>query len=254
MTGDDLKRLQDNFLATSKKILLADGNLRPVAFIVTLAKHIDKLRESSWGVEFIGPQPMCVRDDQDDRIATLILPLVMSWKSLYHAILDVFPTTRDIMPGMITLGESVPGVEDPYETVVQAFLRATNMKQKDVAAAVIREICGKVDAFACILHSEAWYRTVAPTESVDQIYKDAPKSLGQDTKSVEVIVSTMETYNFARMLTMPIERELSPEPSDRGGGKILGFGTMVEHLDSPDGDYVLRGRMARFLKPLPEAS
>lgn len=70
----------------------------------------------------------------------------------------------------------------------------------------------------------------------------APKGLGQDMKSVEVVFSSMETHDFSRMITVPIHRE----PSEtRDGGKILGFGDPTDNEDGEHG-----GRMAGFLKPM----
>lgn len=242
MTGDDLRRMQDNFLETSKTILLESSRLRPIGFIITMHKHVDKLFESGWGIEFLDPKA-CLRDVHDDAVATLILDLAMDWKKLYHAVLNVFPQTRSVLPQMIGLGESI-AVDDAYMRVMRAFLRATEMDEKDIIAATMRQICGQVDAFASIFHSEAWLRNVEPSETVDQIRKNAPKSLGQDTKSVEVVISSMETYAFSRMIAVPIHRKPS---KTRDGGKVLGFGT-------PSETCVLEGRMAGFLKPLPEAS
>lgn len=252
MTGDDLKRAQDGFLKTSKKILLEDGRLRPVGFVITLHKHVDKLFESGWGLEFIDPKA-CVRDAGDDTIATLILDLAMDYKRLYHAILNVFPKTRDVLPQVLKLGEMVK-VDDPYKHVMRPFLQHMQMDEKDVVAATMRHVCDKIDAFACVMQSEAWMRAVSPTENVDQIYKDSPEGLGQDKKSIEVVASSMETYDFARMLIVPIRRAPSKVSKKRDGGKILGFGDQTEAIDSPDNNNVLQGRLMRFLKPLPEAS
>ena len=242
MTGEDLRRVQDNFLATAKKILLEEGHLRPVGFVVTLRKHVDKLLESGYGVEFLDRRE-CLRDAQDDRVFILVVDLAMNWKRLYHAVLNVFPQTRDVMPKMLAFGESI-SVDDAYKRVTRAFLRATELDEKDVVSATMRQICDKVDAFACILHSEAWMRLVGPSETPDQIRANAPGGLGQDAKSVEVVVSSMETHDFARLITMPIHRESS---KTRDGGKVLGFGEPYE-------DGKLAGRLVGFLKPLPEAS
>src|SRR5262245_13998881 len=113
MTGDDLKRMQDNFLKTAKQFLLEDGRLRPVSFIITLRKHVDKLFESGWGIEFIDPKA-CLHDTEDDKIASIVLNLAMDWKQLYHAVLNVFPETQNVLPGMIALGKSI-NVDDAYK-------------------------------------------------------------------------------------------------------------------------------------------
>lgn len=250
MTGEDLKRLQDSFLENAKKILLEDGRLQPIGFVVTLHKHVDKLLKTGWGVEFLDPKE-CLRD-AGDGVATLIVNLLMDWKRLYHAVLNVFPQTRDILPRLLTLGEVI-GADDPYMRLMRPFLKATQMHEKDVIAATMRHICGQVDAFACILHSEAWLRKIdRRTENAEQITKEADaKGLAQDQKSIEVIFSSMETYDFARMLTVPVHREPSEE---RDAGKVLGFGEPTEALDTPKDNNRLEGRLVRFLKPLKDAS
>ena len=252
MTGDDLKRMQDGFLGISKQILLEEGRLRPVGFVVTLHKHVDKLFESGWGLEFIDPKA-CLRDVEDDSVTTLIVDLTMDWKRLYHATLNVLPQTRSTLPDMIALGASV-GVNDVYKRVMRPFLSVTQLDEKDIIAATMRQICDKVDAFASIFHSEAWLRMVESTENVDEIRKNAPKSLGQDMKSVEIVMSAMETYDFTRMITVPVQRKASKNPNKRDEGKVLGFGKQTERLDTPGDKNVLKGRMVRFLKPLKEAS
>jgi hypothetical protein len=61
----------------------------------------------------------------------------------------------------------------------------------------------------------------------------------------------METHDFARMLTVPIRREGG---TSRGTGTIVGFGELIEGLDTPDNGDVVDGRLTRFLKPLAVAS
>lgn len=253
MTGDDLKRLQDNFLGTAKAILLDDRHLHMMGFVVTLRKHVDKLFESGYGLEFLDPKD-CLREGSGDgdEVATLIVDLPTDYKKLYHAVMNVFPQTKDVLPRMIELGKSI-GVEDAYTSAMNAFLRSTQLEEKDIVAAVMRQICDKVDAFASIMQSEAWMRIVdSSKESVDDVYKNAPGGLKNDAKSVEVIVSSMETHDFARMLAVPIQRK--PSKKQRGGGKVLGFGKPHETVDTPDNTQVLQGRLMRFLKPLPAAS
>jgi hypothetical protein len=235
--------MQDGFLETSKKLLLEQDRLRPVGFVITLHKHVDKFLESGWGLEFIDPKA-CLRDAKDDNAAALIVDLAMDWKRLYHAVLNVWPQTRDVLPAMIELGKGID-VDDAYMRVMRAFLKATEMEEKDIISATMRQICDKANAFASIMHSEAWLRVVDTTsETVDDIYKNAPEGLGQDEKSIEVVFSSMQTYDFSRLITVPIHREPS---ATRDGGKVFGFGKPTE---SEPGE----GRMANFLKPLTEAS
>lgn len=246
MTGDDLKRMQDGFLEGAKAILRKHGKLHMVGFVVTLHKHVEKLFDNGWGVEFLDPKE-CVRDAKDDSVAAIVVNLALDWKRMYHAVLNVFPKTRGVLPQMLALGEMVK-VDDPYKRVMRPFLNHTGMDEKDVVAATMRHICDKVEAFASIFQSEAWLRT-ATAEERDQI----PESLADDEKSVEVVISSMETREFVRMLTVPIEREparSSKKAKKRDGGKVVGFGDLVECLDAMDGTDHLEGRMVRFLKPL----
>lgn len=249
MTGDDLKRMQDGFIAQAKKLLLKDAHLRPVGFVITLHKHVDKIFESGWGVEFIDPKA-CLRDPQDDNIAILLLDLAMDWKRLYHAILNVYPQTQGILPGLLAMGKKIVG-DEAHMRVTRAFLSASELEDKDVMAATMCQICDKVDAFACVMQSEAWLRMAGPSEDAEEIRKSAAKGLGQDKKSVEVIFNAMETHDFARMITTPVHREPS---KNRDDGKVLGFGEPLETLDAPGGGNVIGGRFTRFLKPLKDAS
>jgi hypothetical protein len=248
VTGDDLKRMQGHFLEGGKTILLDAGRLRPVGFVITLHKHLDKLFESGWGIEFIDPKS-CLRGERGDDSAVLILDLLMDWKRMYHAVLNVFPQTRDVLPPMITLAETID-VDNPYMRVMRPFLTHTQMDEKDIIAATMRHVCGQVDAFACIMQSEAWMRFVDPSEDVDKI----SARLGDDQKSVEVVISSMETYEFARLITVPVHRKVSSRSKKRDEGKVISFGESTERLDTPDDTNVAEGRFVRFLKPLETAS
>lgn len=246
MTGDDLKRMQDSFIEGSKQLLLKHGSLSHVGFVITLHKHVDKLFESGYGVEFIDPKS-CLRDTQDDSVTTLIIDLSMDWKKLYHAVLTVFPKTQNILPELLALGAGI-NIDDPYMRVMRPFMSATQLDEKDIMAATMRQICDKVDAFASLFHSEAWQLSGSGDRD------NLPDDLSTDPRSIEVIISTMETYEFARMVTVPIQRKPSKTKTKRDGGKIVGFGKPVECVDRADGERVLEGRMARFLKPLEVAS
>ena len=251
MTGEDLKRMQDGFLEGGKTILRESGRLHPIGFIVTLHKHVDKIFESGWGLEIIDPKT-CVLDGQDDKVATLIIDLLMDWKRLYHAVLNVFPQTRDVLPQMIALGEEI-AVDDAYKRVMRAFLSATKLDEKDIIAATMRKICGEVDAFASIMQSEAWLRVVDPADAAT-IEEAERKGLAQDTKAVEVLLSSMETYDFTRMLTLPIQREATRAAKQRDEGQVIGFGERFEGLDTPADTNAADGRFVRFLKPLAVSS
>lgn len=244
MTGEDLKRMQDNMLEGAKTILRESGRFRPVGFVITRHKHIEKLLETGWGVEMIDPKA-CVRDTKDDTIATLILDLLMDPKRLYHAVLNVFPQTRDVLPQLIAIGEAAK-VDDPYKRVMRPFLHVTKLDEKDIVAAVMRQVCEKVDAFASIMQSEAWLRVVDSTEDRNKI----PDRLGDDQKSTEVIISTMETHDFVRMVTIPIQRQATEGSAKRDEGPVVGFGAPDELIDGPNDAHELKGRLVRFLKPL----
>lgn len=242
MTEDDLRRMQDGFLEGSKKILLKRRHIGPVGFVITYHKHLEKLFESGYGIEFIDPKE-CVRDEKDDAVAALIIDLGMNWKKLYHAVLNVFPKTQSILPTLLALGAQMIEGGDPYKRLMEPFLKATQLDEKDIIAATMRQICDKAEAFASIFHSEAWQRSVGPDEKREDVAAD----LGTDDKSIEVLISTMETHSFARMITVPVHRESSKKKRD--GGKVEGFGEPIELIDRPDSNDKLEGRMVRFLKP-----
>ena len=244
MTGEDLKRMQDGFLEGAKAILKEHGRIHPVGFVITRHKHIEKLLETGWGVEMIDPKAH-VRDAKDDTVATLILDLRMDPKRLYHAVLNVYPQTRGVLPQLLAIGEDAK-VDNPYKSVMRSFLHVAKLDEKDIIADVMQQVCEKVDAFASIMQSEAWLRVVDPTEDRNKI----PDRLGDDQKSVEVIISTMETYDFVRMVTVPVQRQASEGSAKRDEGPVVGFGDPDELFDSPSDTNVLKGRLVRFLKPL----
>jgi len=247
MTGDDLKRLQDTFFSGGQAILRAHARLAPIGFIVTMSKHVDKLFEHGWAMEILD-RKMCMRDPKDDAIATLIVDLSMDWKKLYHSICILSPQAKGVLEPMINLAKSI-AVDDPYKRVVRPFLERTNTHTKDVMAATMRHICDHVDAFASIFQCEVWFRSVDGTKENEA---DVPRDLSGDAKAIEAVYSTMETYEFTRMLTLPIHRE--PSEKARDEGKVIGFGDLKEDVDTVDNGTVTGGRFTGFLKPLSEAS
>jgi hypothetical protein len=251
VTGDDLKHMQDGFLDAAKKIIRT-GRVRPVSFIVTMHHHLDKLAGTGWGVEFIDFKS-CLRDDNNDKIAVLILDMLLDWKRLYFALIELMPKAGPVLEPMLDLANQAR-VDDPYMRVMRPFLAHMQMEEKDIVAGVVQQICGKLDAFASIVQSEAWMRHIdTATETVDEIYKNSPGGLGGDQKSVEVIVSMMETYEFSRMVTVPIVRSEKKSAQKRDGGKVTGFGGHVEHV-VPFDEKGTGGRFDRMLKPLSVAS
>lgn len=245
MTGDDLKLLQDQFLEGGKQILRERGHLGTVGFVVTLHKHVEKLLESGWGAEFIGnPKDVFVRLD-DDRVVALVLDMTMDWKRLYHAVLELYPKMREILPALIEAANQAQ-VDDPYKRVVRPFLKAAQLDEKDIVAGTMRQVCEKVDAFACIMQCEAWFYEVDPSVPGDQL----PDDLSTDAKSVEVIFSSMETRDFARLLKTLIRRAPSDDPATRDAGVVVDFGERIEMLISPEEQVAVSGRFMNFLKPL----
>ena len=102
------------------------------------------------------------------------------------------------------------------------------------------------------MQSEAWLRVVDPSDKA-AIERAEREGLGQDSKSVEVIISSMETYEITRLLALPIQRETAPRGKNRDEGKVTGFGEMTERLDTPANMHA-SDRFVRFLKPLEVAS
>jgi len=246
MTGDDLKRMQDSFLEVPRELLLKHGHMDPTGYVVTLHRHLDRLFESGYAAEFIDPAK-CLRDSKDDTIVTLVIDLSMTWKKLYHAVLTVFPQTQGMLPGLLALGAEIE-VDDPYKRVMRPFLEAARLDEKDIIAALMRQICDKVAAFASLFYSEAWLCVVEPGKNCDEI----PAGLGKDAKSVEVLISVLETHEFARMITVPVLRV--PSKKKRDGGKVKGFGELIEKIVVPGDSNKLEERLMRFLKPLGVAS
>jgi hypothetical protein len=172
----------------------------------------------------------------------------MNWERLYRTVLNVYPKTRDVLPQLLMFGQAM-GVDPDaaYMHVMRPFLAHTGLDEKDVVAATMRQICEKVEAFACIFQSEAWQRSYEERA-------DIPDDLSEDAQSVEVVISSMETHDFARMITVPIQRKRPRHTKERDAGKIVGFGDAIECVDSAGDKNVLQGRLVRFLKPLEASS
>lgn len=247
MTGEDLKRIQDTFFTGGQAILRTHSRLAPIGFIITMSKHVDKLFEHGWALEILD-RKACLRDPKDDAIATLIVDLSMNYKKLYHSICILSPQAKIVLESVFQLAKSME-IQDPYKHIVRPYLEHTKTHSKDVMAATMRHICGHVDAFASIFQCEAWFRTV---DTFKEDESKVPRDLGNDAQAIEAVYSTMETYEFTRMLTLPIKRE--PSNKGRDAGNVIGFGDLIEGVDAIDNGNVTSGRFTGFLKPLGVAS
>lgn len=237
MNADDLKHLQDTFVDGARDLLREHGRLRPIGFVVTLEAHVAEARTRGV-LDFIAANAtLGVRDG----VATIVLDLFMDPQKLYHAVLAAFPKTREFLPELLAIGQKA-GVDYPYLRVIRPVMRHAGLEVKDIIAETMRYVCNELDAFACIMQSEAWLRVV---DTQREKLADVPTRLGEDQKSTEVIVSMMETHDFSRMVTVPIHREAG---KTRDTGKVTGFGEALADVETD----VRKsgGRFSQFLKPL----
>ena len=250
MTDDDLKHMQDSHFETAKGIMASGEPVLPVGFVMTTRANIDKMHESGWGIEFVDPKDVIIHNTtKGDEVVGLMVPLAWDSERLFYMVRKLWPDTQGALDMVYKMAKDMD-LEDPFTRVMRPFMQATNLDEKDVMAAMMRELCEKTDAFAAILISEAWTREVGK----DEIDEDGlPRNLANDMKAVEVVMCTLESRNITRMVTIEVKRGPSPD-GERDSGPFVGFGQLKEMcVDNRDPKTRLEGRLVRFLKPLPEA-
>lgn len=248
MIEEFLTDMQDSYLEKAKDILRTDGDLSQICFIITKASNLESARE------IVGLHSITTGDSKDDPKDvddddTLVLAMDMSDhpRNVFKAICGLYPEAAEHLTMAITMGKDKFNIEDPYPTVVKAFLHTTQTNSKDILTGFIRLFCDKVDAFAVINLSAAYSIEAAETET----YRHG--DLSKNPNSKEVVFCTLDTVTDGRrMLTVPIFRE--PSEGERDSGKVIGFGEISETIDNKDGKDTITGRYAELLKPLSKSS
>lgn len=245
MTDDELKQMQDNHIEIAKQILLESRQLCQIGFVITKRDQVDALFDSGFGIEFLDVKDVLKKDSPEEEIVVLAVDMSTDYQKLFYVVCQLYPKVAPTIQGLLEVGRRdwKLAESEVYGHIMKPFLQISGLLDKDLTAGVMRLICEKVNAFAAIHISEGWKpRMDVPREQL-------PDYLGDDPASVEVVVCSMDAYEFRRMVVIPILRGPSPDPNKRDGGEVLGFGEVDEMVDNKDGVNQIKGRFANFLKP-----
>lgn len=249
MDEAQLIHIQDHFFEISKQILLSEGRLMPVAFVVTDGSCVDNaLEDNTFQIEALDDKDLFKAMPADAR-AILMVPMLHTDKELLFHLTKLVPQLEEHFKTALQVGRTVFKLteEQLFTHTLQAALDVMRIGRKDVQSAILRSLCEKVKAFAVIFNSEAY--------SVDlrkegQAPVDFSKSLQDDPTSIESLTSQMETSSFKRMVLANIKREKDAPGAPRDSGKVLGFEDRPEMLDREGSEEKLSGRFIDLLQPV----
>ncbi len=242
-----LKVIQNDHLEVAKRLLLEEGFVVPIGFVFTRRDQVDNLLGNGWGIEFIKPKQIFTYERmKGSEVVGLGLDFAMDWERMYHALIRVLPKYRPYLEPFIQLAKEKK-LDDPYMRTMRPFMEVSKMDEKDIIAATMKSICERVEAFGAMHVSEAYIVQVTDPKDRDKMADD----LADEPTSTEVVMCSLETHEFIRMVTIPIKREASQPGKRRDSGKPIGFGEPQEHIyhyDEPGSK--VEGRLSRFLSPL----
>ncbi len=242
--NDDFKAIQDDHLRIAKELLLEEGKVYQLGFVFTQRIHLRKLQEAGWGACLLESEMASQKNPSGDDMVCLTINLSMDWERMFEAVVRVIPEVAEFLRSAIDLAKNMK-VDEPYMRTMRPFLETTNLDEKDIISMTMKSICELVDASAAMHISEAYLKTV-PMKMMSAELGD----LSKDDESVEIIVNSIETHDFIRMLHVPIFREPAKPGAKRDSGRVIGIGEVQEHLyNLKDKGSVITGRMVRFLKP-----
>lgn len=134
---------------------------------------------------------------------------------------------RRVAQGALPLGQFFAG--NSYEEV---------QANKDEMVSVVSGLLEQMNAFACLMISEAWMKMEQTSRPFEELEEEVEKAGGVEKLPgrIEALIATLETPTSRQCRSWKIERD--EEGGVRAGDEIgmMGF----------------TGRFAQFLRPLPE--
>jgi hypothetical protein len=241
--SEALKAIQDDHLNAAKAMLTDLGFVAPIGFVFTNRGQVDNLFQGGWGIQFIQQKQVFSYDRMEKaEMVGLALDFSMDCERMYEALIRSSPKAAEVLVPLVEVGKRM-NIDDLYVRTMRSFMQATNVDEKDIIAMTMRSVCEKVDAFGAMHISEAYLK------QMDHRPYGGPGDLARDLTSTEVIICSMETREYVRMLALPILREPPKEGEKRDSGKVIGFGEVQEQLSRfDDPNCVVEGRLVRFLK------
>lgn len=239
LTIDELKLWQDTMHNGAKELLERNHHLLPVFFVLAEQMELDQYLRASV-LDMMTWKPP---EDFGQRPADLMILVIPSDWHDPKTLLNMFTYLSDkpeLMAAEFAFLMTIAPPQykkHPEEVILKVIKQNFNMHEKDIVAQFIRKVCKTTKAHAYIQICEAWVREGLKGRD------DAPKNLGDDPLSKEVIMCSMETPKYSRFIREEFMREESKE--DRQAGKVIGFGTKTVSDDTGERQ---TGRFVGFIR------
>ena len=240
MTEEQLIGIQNIFFDMSKKLLLTEGRAEQVGFIITGKGNEDKVLEGGqYNLQYL---PGGAEKENADH-SVLFVDMEPDDDVILQQLSHLDPSNTDIITQAVAMGMSVFGMsrDKAITSTLDVVLSKIQANRKDIVAWTVREICKSTKAFAFIHVCEAYCMQMEAEEG-----RNYNRSLADDERSTECLMSSMESYNFRRMMVASINREPSPKEAPRDTGKVI---SVEDPQSTIDRDFKDLG--GRFMQLLP---
>lgn len=226
-----LKRWQDEILEKAKENLLADGYLRPVAFLMAEKMGLSEdMQKEALTVSEDGKTKTNLASQDDVKpsdIIVLVIDLAFSPRDALTLLKSELEPKAAVLIQQLEKEGAKFGIKDPEVGVLNGLMQYLQISHKDVALMALRKAIKKTDAFAIIQLDEAFIHEAEGEEEVAKA--NAHKGpVEMMERHDEAIMCIMETEGLTRMLTEKFARDVPKT------GKITGFIGLREVVHTPD--------------------
>jgi hypothetical protein len=247
MKEEQLKAIQDSLFELGQKFVLEEGECPQLGFMITGAGSEEGILDGSkkFGLVQIEGQGEEIKPEEKAYSVVAVNMQPPDEQLLQHYI-GLAPDSEPFIMQLLKDGMEIFGLSEAkaIHHTLNVLLQRAGGNRKDLVAVMVRELCEKSKAFAFI-HVVQLYSLMldSPEER-----KNHPADLSEDPASKEVLVATMETYNFYRTLKAAIKREPDASGAARDTGKVVGLVDFDENIHR--GDFSQKGfRFSGVLSP-----
>lgn len=249
MTEEELIGIQNTLFEAAKDLLLENGEAYPIGYVIAPAGGENGvLEEGRHQLQLLGKNPSSPSDD-DPGYSLLVVDMQPTDGVLLQQLLFMHPEIDEPVKGAVQMGVDVFRMsrELAITKTLNVLLDKGAINRKDVVARMVKELCRSTKAFAFIHVCEAYGAELTIAE-----YRELPdRSLAEDPRSIECLMSTMVGHNFRRMLMSPINRELAPEGDPKDSGKVISVTDPPKEIIDRGSDIdKLGGRFMEVLQPV----
>jgi len=230
---ETLKKWQDGLMEMAKKILRQDGELRPVAFILTERMNIDEdLQQSALLLKDGDVLSNLANADEVKPSDTVVLlvDLNIGPEQALEVIKSKMPPEMAKFVSSLEADGHRFGITSPATSIAKIVMQKLDLHEKDVVAMAIQLMLKKTDAIAYVKIDESWQVSAKGNAEEVEKYRQEHGTLENHPDVVESVLTFMETEGLSRMVTVEFKRN---RPKT---GRIIGFGEPMEIVETAETD------------------